>query len=130
MTNKSKLEELYLDTYVQRLTPNPVKEGLEEIMKLKEMLFEMRIENAKFEVTEDWTIDDLENVLNSLNNNKARDAHGHVYELYKRGGQDLKYSLLQMFNLMKRKQVYPDIFQLSNISSFWKSTGSKDDMNN
>ena len=35
-----------------------------------------------------------------------------------------------MFNLMKRKQVYPDIFQLSNISSFWKSKGSKDDMNN
>ena len=130
VTNKSKLEELYLDTYVQRLTPNPVKEGLEEIMKLKEMLFEMRIENAKFEVTEDWTIDDLEKVLKSLKNNKARDAHGHVYELYKRGGQDLKYSLLQMFNLMKRKQVYPDIFQLSNISSFWKSKGSKDDMNN
>ena len=48
------------------------------------MLFEMRIENAKFEVTEDWTIDDLEKVLKSLKNNKARDAHGHVYELYKR----------------------------------------------
>ena len=130
VTNKAELEELYLDTYVKRLTPNPVKEGLEEIVKLKEMLFDMRMINSKFEVTEDWTIDDLDKVLKSLKNDKARDAHGHIYELFKHGGHDLKYSLLQMFNLMKRKQVYPDIFLPSNISSFHKHKGSKNDMNN
>jgi hypothetical protein len=31
---------------------------------------------------------------------------------------------------MKKKQVYPDIFTPSNISSFWKLKGRKDDMNN
>ena len=31
---------------------------------------------------------------------------------------------------MKQKQVYPDIFLPSNISSFYKQKGSKDDMNN
>ena len=130
VTNKSELEELYLNTYVQRLKPNPVKEGLDEIVKLKEMLFNMRMENSKYEVTKDWTMDDLAKVLKSLKDNKARDAHGHVYELFKNGGEDLKYSLLQLFNLMKKMQVYPDIFTPSNISSFWKQKGSKDDMNN
>ena len=73
---------------------------------------------------------DLETVLKKLKNNKARDAHGHVYELYKHAGNDLKASMLRMFNLMKRKQIYPSIFQASNISSFYKKSGDKTDMNN
>ena len=86
MTNKTELEELYLDTYVQRLTPNPVKKDLEEIVKFKDILFNMRIESPKKEVTEDWTVDELKKVLKILKNNKARDAHGHIYELFKFGG--------------------------------------------
>ena len=38
--------------------------------------------------------------------------------------------MLRMFNLMKKKQKYPTIFQASNISSFYKKTGDKTDMNN
>ena len=94
------------------------------------MLFDMRMLNSTFEVTEDWTMEDIEKVLKGLKNNKARDAHGHIYELFKCGWQDLKYSLLQLFNLMKRKQIYPDIFLPSNISNFYKLKGSKGDMNN
>ena len=130
MTNKTELEELYLDTYVQRLTPNPVKKDLEEIVKMKVILFDMRIESSKKEVTENWTVDELEKVLKILKNNKARDAHGHIYELFKFGGQDLKLSLLKLFNTMKRKQIYPDIFLPSNISSFGENKGSKDDLSN
>ena len=69
-------------------------------------------------------------MLKSLKNNKARDAHGHVYELFKYGGKDLKLSILKMFNLIKEKQEYPEIFKASNISSFWKQKGAKDDINN
>ena len=97
---------------------------------MKDLLFDMRMEDSKHEVTEDWTMDDLEKVLKSLKSNKARDAHGHVYELFKRGGQDLKISLLKLFNLVKQKQIYPDILTPSNISSFHKNKGSKDDLNN
>ena len=86
--------------------------------------------NSTFEVTGDWTMEDLQKVLRSLKNNKARIAHGHIYELFKFGGQDLKYSLLRLFNIMKKKQIYPDIFLPSNISSFYKLKGSKDDMSN
>ena len=35
-----------------------------------------------------------------------------------------------MFNLVKNQQVYPDIFQVSNISSFYKNKGAKNDLNN
>ena len=130
VTNKEELEQLYLDTYIERLKPNPVDEDLEDIFELKNELFDMRIEESKTKVTSDWTIDDLEEVLKTLESNKARDAHGHVYELFKYGGQDLKTSLLNLANLVKKMQIYPDIFIPSNISSFHKNKGRKDDLNN
>ena len=67
VTDKAELEKLYLETYIKRLTPNPVKEGLEEVVKLKEILLEMRLENSKFEITRDWTMEEIEKVLKSLN---------------------------------------------------------------
>ena len=42
----------------------------------------------------------------------------------------LKLSLLRMCNLTKRMQLYPDIFQPSNISSIYKLKGRKDDLAN
>ena len=72
----------------------------------------------------------MDKVLKSLKSNKARDAHGHVYELFKYGGRYLKLSLLRMCNLTKRMQLYPDIFQPSNISSIYKLKGRKDDLSN
>ena len=42
----------------------------------------------------------------------------------------MKRSILKLFNLVKKHQVYPDILQPSNISSFYKLKGSKGDLNN
>ena len=67
--------------------------------------------------------------MKSLKNNKARDAHGHVFELFKYGGSDLKTSLLKMFNLIKIHQVYPEILTPSNITSIYKKRGEKNDLN-
>ena len=120
VTDRKELENLYLETYKTRLTPNPISEDLQELKNLKEYLFSLRKRLAEKEISEDWTLDNLEKVLKSLQNNKARDAHGHIYELYKYAGYDLKFSMLRMFNLMKRRQIYPTIFQPSNISSFYK----------
>ena len=35
-----------------------------------------------------------------MKNNKARDAHGHVYEIFKFGGDYLKDSQIKMFNMV------------------------------
>ena len=65
-----------------------------------------------------------------MKNNKARDAHWHIYEIFKCGGKDLKKSMLKMFNLVKEKQIYPDILKPSNITSLYKKKGEKADLNN
>ena len=130
ITDRDELEKLYLETYKARLAPNQIAEDLVELKDLKEYLFKINKKLAEKETTADWNMKELENVLKKLKNNKARDAHGHIYELYRYAGFDLKASMLRMFNLMKKKQVYPTIFQASNISSFYKKTGDKADLNN
>ena len=130
VTNKEELEKLYLKTYEDRLQPNQIKPSLKSVEYLKEYLFEIRLLLAKNKKSRNWNMDDLNKALKSFKNNKARDAFGHTYELFKYGGSDLKKSLLKLCNLVKEKQVYPDIFQPSNISSIYKKKGEKSDLNN
>ena len=130
ITDKKGLETLYIDTYKDRLKPNTIATVLENVKYLKEYLFQLRLKHASSIISEDWKMADLEKVLKSLKNGNACDPHDHIYNLYKYGGKDLKYSLMKLFNLVKRKQKYPDILQPSNISSFYKKKGDKSDLNN
>ena len=56
-----------------------------------------------------WTMSDLEAVLKDLKNNKSRDPEGLSNELFKLNviGEDLKRSLLRMFNSLKIEQLIP-----------------------
>ena len=129
-TDKEALEKLYVDTYKERLAPNPVSEDNAEVQELKEYLFNLKYKIAAERQTKDWNIEDLEKALKTLKNNKARDEHGHTYELFKHGGKDLKNSLLRLLNCVRRTQIYPSILTPSNISSIWKRKGSKSDLDN
>ena len=130
VTDKDALEALYIDTYKERLKPNTISPGLEDLKDLKEYLFKLRLKHASAFISNDWNIEDLEKVLKSLKNGKSRDPHGHIYEIYKYAGKDLKLSLLKFLNLVKRKQTFPLILQSSNITSFYKSKGDRSDLDN
>ena len=73
---------------------------------LKTYLLDLRLKIAQKEISEDWKLSELEDALMSLKNNKARDSWGHTYELFKYGGRDLKLSLLNLFNQVKRTQTF------------------------
>ena len=130
VTNKAQLENLYLKTYQERLKPNQIKPSLQEVEYLKEYLFEIRLKLARNISSRNWNMEDLNKALKSFKNNKARDAFGHTYVLFKYGGTDLKISLLNLCNAVKNKHIYPEIFQPSNISSIYKRKGEKNDLNN
>ena len=68
----------------------------------------------------------LERALKDLKNNKSRDFEGYVNEIFKADviGEDLKKSLLVMFNKMKRKKLIANFMNCSNISTVHKK-GSK-----
>ena len=125
VTDKVNLEKLYIDCYKERMKPNKMKDNLINMEAHKENLFRLRLKLASQRRGADWTIYDLDKVLKTLKNKKARDSLGHTYELFKFGGIQLKFSLLRMFNNIKNQQIYPKIFKLANITSIYKGKGEK-----
>ena len=83
ITDRIALENLYSKTYIKRLKPNPCAEGFEDLYDAKEYLFNLQMKLAKDQVTQDWSIDDLNDALKKCKNGKARDEYGFVYELFK-----------------------------------------------
>ena len=129
ISDRHQLEKIYIDFYTERMKPNTMREELKELESHKENLFELRLKLAELEKTPDWTMEELEKVLNSLKNNKARDSYGHTYELFKYGGYFLKESLLKMFNKIKNSKEYPDILTCSTLTIIYKGKRCQFDLN-
>ena len=70
VTEKKLLENLYLETYVNRLKPNTIAPGLENLEKMKNYLFKLRYEISKLATVKEWSEDDLEEVLKTLKTTK------------------------------------------------------------
>ena len=66
VTDKSELEKLYLQTYIDRLKPNPVPEDLKDIFELKNLLFDLRMSRSSENKSSDWTMKNLTDVLKNL----------------------------------------------------------------
>ena len=62
---------------------------------------------------------DLEAALRDLKTNKSRDPEGLINEIFKKDiiGEDLKLSLLFMFNKIKQNKLIPFFVNLANITT-------------
>ena len=91
-----------------------------------------RLEYVRKIKTEPWTESQLNKVLASLKNDKSRDPHGLVNELFKPGviGKDLLQSILLLFNQVKDSLTIPDFMEFCNIVSIYKGKGEKGDLKN
>ena len=132
VSNPEELKTLYIQTYIHRVRHRPVKPGFEELKMLKEELCARRLELVKMKTFQPWCSKDLVKVLQSLKNNKARDPHSLINEIFKPGviGLDLQNSLLLMFNRIKEKFEIPEILQFANIISIYKGKNEKTSLEN
>jgi endonuclease III-like uncharacterized protein len=92
---------------------------------LKEELCVRRIAYCKQKTTKPWTKDQMRNILKKLKNNKSRDPHGLINELFKQGviGKDLEDSLLLLLNKVKKEISFPAFMELVNIVAIYKGKG-------
>ena len=113
ITNPEKLKDLYLETYVHRLRPRPIKKEYSQLKTFKETLFDLRLNLCKLRKSEPWTESNLNVVLKSLKKNKARDPHGLINDLFKPEvtGSDLSESLLSLMNGIKENCYLPEFIQ-------------------
>ena len=132
ITSPNLLKELYLRTYKHRLRQREMKEEYMDIFFLKNELWESRMKELIRIKSEEWSLADLMEVLKSLKNNKTMDPNGMINEIFKPGiiGEDLKMALVKLYNGIKKNLFMPEYMSLENITSLYKSRGSRMDMNN
>ena len=104
-----------------------MRDDLQDLFSLKNSLWELRLKQCKENVSEAWSMKNLDAVLKSLKNNQSRDPLGMINELFKPGviGQDLKKAILALMNGMKKFLEIPSFMQLSNITTIYKMKGSR-----
>ena len=117
--------------YKNRLRSRPLRPDLESIRKDKSKMYKMKMALASSRKSDQWNMKDLEKALNNLKNKKARDSEGFLNEIFKIDviGDDLKTSLLVLFNRLKCEKTIPKIFNVTNITTVPKS-GSRTDPRN
>ena len=132
VTAPGALKNLYLETYRDRLKHRDMNPDLMDVYFLKMELWMSRLSNIKKIKTLPWDYEKLDTVLKGLKNNKSMDPNGMVNEVFKSGciGSDMRKALSQLLNGTKKEQWIPIFMALSNITTIYKSKGSRFDLNN
>ena len=127
ITAPSALKNLYLQTYKSRLQHREMKECYQVIKALNNQLWDLRFEALKKKSFEPWTLEDLDEVIQKLKNNQARDPNGIINEIFKPGvaGIDLKKSLVDLMNTVLSTFFIPECMAYADITSIFKLKGSR-----
>ena len=93
---------------------------------------EMRLRLAKINITEPWTMANIDQAVRDLKTNKSRDASDQVNELFQEGvaSSDLKFAIQKLMNHIKAKHEFPEVLESCNITSLYNHKGSHNDFNN
>ena len=99
-------------------------------MEVQEELFNMRLKLAEGKKTPAWEMNDLEEALATLKSGKSRDPEGLIREVFKDEviGEDLKNSLLILYNKIKDNGKIPSFMTYINISAIYKGKGELNDL--
>ena len=123
ITDKTGLLNLYREEYQVRLRHRNIIPKYEQLMKSKELLFDLRLSLSKMRKTPDWTNQQLSKILRSLKVNRTRDSEGLIYEILRPevAGSDLCQSLLDLCNGMKSQCSVPEFLKNVQITSIPKN---------
>ena len=119
ITESNKIKQLLAREYKERLRERPIRPDLENIILKKNKIFQAKLKFACGNKSKQWNMKDLEKALKDLKNNRSRDPEGLINEIFKKNviGDDLKDSLLMMFNKLKQEQIIPDFMKIANITT-------------
>ena len=83
ISGPSELKQLFVKEYKERLRSRPVRPDLLEFEKRKALIIKMKMQLAESTEIPEWSISDLEQLLNDLKRNKSRDNEGLINEIFK-----------------------------------------------
>ena len=83
ISSKQGLLDLYESTFIHRLRQRPIRKEYQEIFEMKIKLCHQRLKLSSLNKSEEWTEEQFLKILKSLKDNKSRDPHGLVNEIFK-----------------------------------------------
>ena len=97
----------------------PVRPDLGDLKSRKKEIFKLHLKLVEDISSKPWTMQELERALSNLKNKKSRDHEGYINEIFKNGiiGDDLKKSLLIMFNKLKLSKIVPEFMKITNLTT-------------
>ena len=125
------IKNVLFKEYKERLRKRPIRPDLKALYARKKTIFKMKMKLARSRKSVPWLMSDLEKALSDLKNNKSRDCEGFINEIFKLNviGDNLKKSLLIMFNKLKAKQIIPKYYNYANITTVPKKGSKIEPMN-
>ena len=132
ITTTESLKNLYLKTYKSRLKKEIRHPQHQELFHMKEELWNLRYEKLKTVKTKDLDAKEIKRAIDSLKNNKTRDPNGMINETLKDCDEesDLVKSITILMNKIKDNKSLLLLMTLENITSVFKSKGSRLNLEN
>ena len=93
----------YRREFIQRLRKREIEDDLKDYELLNNTLCKTILQNAKSNISSEFTLQELGDVLKELKRGKCMDPAGFIREMFINGGQMLTQSLLAMANSSKNK---------------------------
>ena len=113
------LKKLLAKEYKERLRNRPRRPDLSSLDERRNEIFERKIKIAEAKESREWKMEDLDQALKDLKNNKSRDHDGLLNEIFKHAviGDDLKLSMFMMYKKLKKEKLIPEFMTYSNITT-------------
>ena len=108
ITDERSICEEYRRKFIHRLRKSEIEDGLKDYELLNNTLCKAILQNAKSNISSEFTFQELGDVLKELKRGKCMDSAGFKREMFINGGQMMTQSLLAMANSIKNKANTPD----------------------
>ena len=115
----------YQNEFVHRLRKRKIKGHLRGLEKLQNSLCLSRLQSCKDIISSDFTMDELNQVINKLPRGKCADPAGYIREIFICGKKNLRGSVLDMMNKVKHSQAPPTMW-----NKMWVRTIKKEKLFN
>ena len=132
VSEPKELKNATIKHFTERFRNRPILPGYESLKYLKDELCHVRLQYIESLPFEPWKMDQLEKVLKSLKKGKSKDPYGLIGEFFRieNIGEDLKISLLKLFNNIKENISISRLLTQVDIIPIWKGRGDRRSLEN
>ena len=129
ITDVNNILNQYQNEFVHRLRKREIKGHFRGFEKLQNSLCLSRLQSCKDIISSDFTMDELNQVINKLSGGKCADPAGYIREIFICGGKNFRRSVLDMINKIKHSQAPPTMWNKMWVTTIKKKNGSINNLN-